>query len=236
MDLHAIVGQQYRPGVLTFLGWNLLQSPFLALLAGIFFFAGLAECQRTPFDMAEAESELVSGYNTEYSGLRWGLFAIAEYGEMIVIGALFATLFLGGYQSPIGEQWIVASPIWLETLLHLGILVAKFTACLTLMVWIRWTLPRLRVDRVMRLCWLTLVPLALLALTGLAATLLLAGGTAAGAAYGRLPALVRPDLGPAGRAAAWLLPLALGTALVIAARRRHGQVHPALRQLTGGRT
>ena len=71
------------------------------------FFAGLAECQRTPFDMAEAESELVSGFNTEYSGLRWGMFAMAEYTEMLLVSALVSTLFLGGYQSPVGEQWIV---------------------------------------------------------------------------------------------------------------------------------
>lgn len=79
MDLHAIVGQQYHSGVFSLLGWNLLQSPFLLLLACVLFFGGLAECQRTPFDMAEAESELVSGFNIEYSGLRWGMFAMAEY-------------------------------------------------------------------------------------------------------------------------------------------------------------
>jgi NADH-quinone oxidoreductase subunit H len=234
MDLHGIVAQQYRPGAFTFVGWNLLQSPFLALLAGVFFFAGLAECQRTPFDMAEAESELVSGFNTEYSGLRWGMFALAEYGEMIAIGAFFATLFLGGYQSPIGEEWILALPVWLETLLHVTILALKFGACFLTMVWIRWTLPRLRVDRVMRVCWLTLVPLCLLALTGLCGTMLLAGGTVPGTAYGRLPAQPRLDLGWFGHLAAWAIPVALGAALVAAARRRHGHVHPSLRQLTGG--
>ncbi len=168
MDLHRIVAHQYNAEWYSFLGWNIFQSPFLFLLACILFFAGLAECQRTPFDMAEAESELVSGFNTEYSGLRWGMFAMAEYSEMCLVGAILATLFLGGYQSPIGENWIITLPVWLETIIHVGILLAKFTAVLVVMVWIRWTLPRFRVDQVMRLCWLTLVPLCLVALFGLA--------------------------------------------------------------------
>jgi NADH-quinone oxidoreductase subunit H len=238
MDLHRIVGVQYHDGWASFLGWNLFQSPFLFLLACILFFAGLAECQRTPFDMAEAESELVSGFNTEYSGLRWGMFAMAEYSEMILIGALFSTLFLGGYQSPFFEWWIVAQPAWLETLLHVGILAAKFTAVLVVMVWIRWTLPRFRVDQVMRLCWLKLVPLSLAALFGLALTMLLVGtwggGVATGAAYGRLPAM--PELAPGalGYLLIWAIPAIVAVVLVALARRRHGQVHPALRELTGG--
>ena len=234
MDLHAIVGQQYRPGVFTCLGWNLVQSPFLATLAAVFFLAGLAECQRTPFDMAEAESELVSGFNTEYSGLRWGLFAMAEYTEMILIGALFATLFLGGYQSPFGEEWIVGLHPLLATVIHVTLFVGKFLLSLFVMVWIRWTLPRYRVDQVMRLCWLTLVPLCLVSLFGLALQLALAGGTAAGDAYGRLPALPRPALGTFGHLLGWLVPVGLGALLVRAARRKHGAQHPALRQLTGG--
>ena len=195
MDLHAIVGQQYEPGVFTLFGWNALQSPFLALLAGVFFVAGLAECQRSPFDMAEAESELVSGFNTEYPGLRWGMFALAEYTEMLLIGALLATLFFGGYQSPIGEQWIVGLPVVLETLVHGLVFGAKVTAVFLLMIWIRWTLPRFRVDQVMRLSWLVLVPICLVSMFGLAVSLLAAGGTVAGAAYGRVAALPRPDLG-----------------------------------------
>lgn len=234
LDLHAIVAQQYVPGAASFLGWNLLQSPFLALLGCILFFAGLAECQRTPFDMAEAESELVSGFNTEYSGLRWGMFAMAEYSEMILVGCLFATFFLGGYQSPIGEEWIMSWPAWLETLAHVAILGAKFTAVLVLMVWIRWTLPRFRVDQVMRLCWLTLVPLCLLALVGLAATMMAAGGTVPGHAYGRFAAMPRLALGPMGHLLAWLIPVVIAVPIIVLARRRHGQMHPALRQLTGG--
>jgi len=234
MDLHAIVGQQYRDGALTLLGWNALQSPFLLLLACILFFAGLAECQRTPFDMAEAESELVSGFNTEYSGLRWGMFAMAEYTEMLLVSALVATLFFGGYQSPLGEQWIVALPVWLSVPIHAVLLLLKMLAGFGLMMWIRWTLPRFRVDQVMRLCWLSLVPLCLLALLGLAAQLLCAGGATLGVPYGRLPARLQPDLGMVGHLVGWAVPLLLGGVVVRAARRRHGQMHPALRQLTGG--
>jgi NADH-quinone oxidoreductase subunit H len=234
MDLHAIVGAQYNGAWYSFLGWNAFQSPFLALLACILFFAGLAECQRTPFDMAEADSELVSGFNTEYSGLRWGMFAMAEYSEMCLVGAMLATLFFGGYQSPIGEPWIIAQAVWLETLIHVGVLLAKFTAVVVLMVWIRWTLPRFRVDQVMRLCWLTLVPLCLVALFGLALTMLLADKAVMGEAYGRLPAMLHLGLSPLGRALAWAIPLALGLGLVVLARSRRSQVHPALRQLTGG--
>ena len=234
LDLHAIVGQQYRPGVLSCAGWNLFQSPFLALLGGVLYFAGLAECQRTPFDMAEAESELVSGFNTEYSGLRWGMFAMAEYTEMLLVGSLFATLFLGGYQSPIGEEWIVGLPVFAETLLHVAILALKFVASLMFMIWIRWTLPRFRVDQVMRLCWLTLVPLCLIGIFGIAVTLLAAGGITSGHAHGRLPALPRPDLSVLGHLLAWLIPLAILVPVVVAARKKHGRVHPALRELTRG--
>jgi NADH-quinone oxidoreductase subunit H len=234
MDLHAIVGQQYSPGVFTLLGWNALQSPFLLLLAGVFFVAGLAECQRSPFDMAEAESELVSGFNTEYSGLRWGMFAMAEYTEMLLVGALLATLFFGGYQSPIGEEWVVGLSPWLEVPIHAAIFGAKVVAVFVLMMWIRWTLPRFRVDQVMRLSWLVLVPLCLAAMFGLATTLLAAGGTTRGEAFGRLAARPRPDLSWLGHLVAWALPLAVAVALVVAAKRKYGQMHPALRRLTGG--
>jgi NADH-quinone oxidoreductase subunit H len=236
LDLHAIVAHQYTPGVLSLLGWNALQSPFLLLLAVVFFTAGLAECQRSPFDMAEAESELVSGFNTEYSGLRWGMFAMAEYTEMLLIGALLATLFLGGYQSPFGEEWIVGLPVWLEVPLHVLVFGAKVVGTFLVMMWIRWTLPRFRVDQVMRLSWLGLVPLCLVALFGVALTLLAAGGTSSGAAYGRLPAAPHADLSWLGYLLGWGVPLLLGALVVRVAQQRHGRVHPALQKLTGGGT
>lgn len=234
LDLHAIVGQQYREGALSLLGWNALQSPFLLLLACILFLAGLAECQRTPFDMSEAESELVSGFNTEYSGLRWAMFALAEYSEMLLIGSLLTTLFFGGYQSPIGEQWLVTLPVPLEIAVHVLVFGGKVVVFYVLMVWIRWTLPRLRVDQVMRTCWLTLVPLCLLGVAGLAVQLLLADGATTAPAYGRLTARLRPDVSWLGHVLGWAIPVAAGALLVRAARRRHGALHPALVSLTGG--
>ncbi|MBL8753355.1 MAG: NADH-quinone oxidoreductase subunit H [Planctomycetes bacterium] len=236
MDLHAIVGQQYEPGVFSLLGWNALQTPFLAVLMVVFFVAGLAECQRSPFDMAEAESELVSGFNTEYSGLRWGLFAMAEYTEMLLVGALLATLFLGGYQSPIGEEWICSLAPWLEVPIHVALLGAKVVAVYLLMMWIRWTLPRYRVDQVMRLAWLVLVPLCLVSLFGIALTLLAAGGTEPGEPFGRVAARPRAALGWLGHLVGWAIPVAVGAWLVVMAKKKHGQVHPALQRLTGGRS
>jgi hypothetical protein len=160
------------------------------------------------------------------------MFAMAEYTEMLLIGALVATLFLGGYQSPIGEEWIVGLPVVLETLVHGAILVLKMLASFLFMMWIRWTLPRLRVDQVMRLCWLQLVPLCLLALFGIALTMLVSGGAVPGTPYGRLPAHLHPDLGVLGHLTAWGVPLVLGLLLVRAARSKYGQVHPAIRGLT----
>jgi NADH-quinone oxidoreductase subunit H len=237
MNLQQVVAQQYHPGVLSLAGWNLFAHPCMPLLAGVYLAAGLAECQRTPFDMAEAESELVSGFNVEYSGLRWGMFALAEYAEVILVGCIFTTCFLGGYQSPIGEEWIATLPPLAEAAVHAVILAAKAAVILVLAVWIRWTLPRIRVDRVMQLAWMRFVPLALLGLLGLAATLaLLGGGTPAPRqTYGRLT--VQPGL--AYTTLEWLLVwLALGAAtavLVWWARRQRPALHPALQRLTSSR-
>jgi len=159
---------------------------------------------------------------------------MAEYTEMLLISALVAALFLGGYQSPIGEQWIVGLPVAAETVLHLLLFLGKVVALFLTMMWIRWTLPRFRVDQVMRLCWLKLVPLCLVAMFGIALTMLVAGGASLGEPFGRLPARLRPDLGTFGHLLLWAVTLLLGGVVVFAARRRYGQVHPALRQLTGG--
>jgi NADH-quinone oxidoreductase subunit H len=174
MSLQGIVAAQYRPGWFSFSGWNLFQSPLMTLLAGVYYIAALAECNRAPFDLSEGESELVGGFHTEYSGLRWGLFFIAEYSDMLLVGGIFATLFLGGFQSPIGEQWIVSLPPFAEAVVHTLIAVAKAVASVGFMMWIRWTLPRFRIDQVMKLAWTKLVPLALFCLFGLALTQLVA--------------------------------------------------------------
>lgn len=118
----------------------------------IFFIAGLAEINRAPFDMPEAEQELVAGYHSEYSGMKFALFFMAEYIKMIAISAIGVTLFFGGYQGP----FVDAVP-WLGPVYFLG----KVIIMLFVMIWIRATLPRFRYDRLMAFGWKILLPLAL---------------------------------------------------------------------------
>ncbi len=238
LNLHQIIAFQAVDHQVSFLGWNLFANPFMPVIAGLYFFAALAECHRTPFDLAEAESELVSGFNTEYSGLRWGMFAMAEYTDMILVGCLFSVCFLGGYQSPFFDAWITALPVWVELPIHAGILVAKFTAVLVVMVWIRWTLPRFRIDQVMRLCWLKLVPLALICLFGTALTLLLSGawdgGLAAPGSYGRVALAPHITYSVTEQLAAWIVGGGLILLVLAWARRgRRDTIHPTLARLTG---
>jgi len=125
--------------------WLVWQLPALV----IFFVAGLAEIRRPPFDMPIADSELVFGYLTEYTGLRFAFFLLAEYVGIVVVSALTAVLFLGGWKGPFDEQLG-----WLWTLLKTG-------AVAFVVLWLRVAYPRLREDQLQRLCWLVLVPLAL---------------------------------------------------------------------------
>jgi NADH-quinone oxidoreductase subunit H len=112
----------------------------------VFFIAGIAETNRPPFDLPEAETELVAGYHTEYSGMRFGLFSTAEYINMITLSALAVTLFLGGWDGPWG-----LGPIWF---------ILKLGAFLFVFIWLRATLPRLRYDQLMRFGWKVLLPVA----------------------------------------------------------------------------
>src|SRR2546423_1353738 len=132
--------------------WLAWQLPAMV----IFFVAGLAEIRRPPFDMPIADSELVFGYLTEYTGLRFALFLLAEYAGIVVLSALTTVLFLGGWRGPFAD----ASLGWLWTMV-------KVFAVAFVVIWARVTFPRLREDQLQRLCWLGLVPVALaqLALT-----------------------------------------------------------------------
>ncbi|MBV8065673.1 MAG: NADH-quinone oxidoreductase subunit NuoH [Actinobacteria bacterium] len=112
----------------------------------VFFFAGIAETSRAPFDLPEAEQELVAGYHTEYSGMRWGLFQTAEYINLITLSGLMVTLFFAGWHGP----WHLG-PIWF---------ILKLLVVLFVFIWLRATLPRLRYDQLMRFGWKVLLPVA----------------------------------------------------------------------------
>ena len=118
------------------------------------FITSLAEANRTPFDLAEAEQELVGGYHTEYGGMKFAMFFIGEYCAMIVMASLTVTLFLGGYSVPFMDE----APWWLGAMAF----AAKCGFFLFLFIWVRWTLPRFRFDQLMHLGWKVFLPLALL--------------------------------------------------------------------------
>ena len=143
--------------------WNLFRTPFLAAAFFIYFISALAEANRTPFDLPEGESELVAGYNTEYSGMRFALFFLAEWAELYVIAAVATLAFLGGWNVPAGV------PESVRTLVQVLFFVAKAFFWVFVIIWIRWTLPRVRVDQMMELCWKYLVPLGFVCLLGTAA-------------------------------------------------------------------
>ncbi len=142
--------------------WLMFQNPFLFASYFIFFTAALAEGNRTPFDIPEAESELVAGYNTEYSGMRFALFFLAEWANLYIIGAVSAAVFMGGWQLPPGVPDAVR-PV-AELLLFLG----KSSIGVFLAIWVRWTFPRLRVDQMMEVCWKYLIPISFANVVGTA--------------------------------------------------------------------
>jgi len=144
--------------------WNLFHNPFVFVAFFIFFVAALAEGNRTPFDLPEAESELVMGFATEYSGMRNLLFFMAEWGNLYVIGAIVTTLFLGGWQIP----WALPDHPVVRTVLQFACFFLKSYFWVFVAIWLRWTLPRIRVDQMMIMCWKYLVPIAFVNLLGTA--------------------------------------------------------------------
>jgi len=150
--------------------WFILVQPLMLL---IYYICGLAETNRTPFDLPEAESELVAGFHTEYSGIRFGMFWLGEYGNMTIVSAIATLLFLGGWSGP-GIGFLTAPGMavgWqlLGNLLGLVYSVCKVYLLCVLFTWIRGTLPRLRADQLMQFAWLLLIPATLgnILLTGL---------------------------------------------------------------------
>jgi NADH-quinone oxidoreductase subunit H len=150
--------------------WFLFTNPAAAVAFVVFFISQLAEGNRTPFDLPEAESELVAGYLSEYSGFRFAIYFLVEFGNLWVMGAITATLFLGGWQIPgVGPEVFAAAKgtgalpgaaWWGLQALSMVVMVVKTLIVLNLIVWIRWTLPRIRIDQMMNLCWKWLVPVA----------------------------------------------------------------------------
>jgi len=141
--------------------WFVLYQP-LALV--IFFISGVAENNRAPFDLPEAESEIVAGFHTEYSGMRWSLFFMAEYAAMVVVSAVAVTLFLGGWWFP-GVHWLTVGKLGSETLFifaSLLVFVLKLSVLLYIYFWLRWSFPRYRYDQLMDLGWKWLIPASLI--------------------------------------------------------------------------
>ena len=146
--------------------WFLIHSPFTMVAFLIFFMSGVAEVNRTPFDLPESESELVAGFMTEYSGFRWAIFFLSEYANMAIISLMTAIVFLGGWLSPVGsllrllavpEGWYyLDGPIW-------GVfwIMGKVAFFIFVMMWFRWTWPRLRVDQLMYTAWKVFIPFSL---------------------------------------------------------------------------
>jgi NADH-quinone oxidoreductase subunit H len=161
LRLYDIVENQNH-AVLGPLAWNWFRNPVGFV---VFAVTALAETNRAPFDLPEAEQELVGGYHTEYSGMKFGMFFLAEYVNMWVASMVIATLFLGGYLLPweaAYSGWFYASDLgWLLTLLQVLFFLLKVTVLAICFIWIRWTLPRFKYNQLMRLGWQYLLPIAL---------------------------------------------------------------------------
>ncbi len=160
LHLPTIVEDQAAGGAV--LGWNVFRNPIGAL---IFITTAFAETNRAPFDLPEAEQELVGGYHTEYSGMKFGMFFLAEYVNWFVASFMIATLFFGGYLIPFQPYLLAAFPaldgtIWLG-LLQFCSLMAKVTFFAFLFIWVRWTLPRFKYNQLMNIGWKYLLPIAL---------------------------------------------------------------------------
>jgi len=169
LNLHEIAEMQTS----SFFNWYIfggpieglqkyLLIPFMVIAFIIFFIASLAEVNRTPFDIPEAEAELVAGYYTEYTPMKFAMFFLAEYASMFLVAAISVSLFFGGWQSPFGYLGNSLEIKWLIPIEQLLWFLSKGLFLVFVQMWLRWTLPRLRVDQLMNLCWKYLIPYAFL--------------------------------------------------------------------------
>lgn len=150
-------------------GWHVVYQPLGFV---IFFICALAECNRTPFDLPEAENELNFGYHQEYSSMKLGFYLFAEYINMFISSAVMTTLYFGGYDIPfVNEASWGLSSFWM-TAISFGVMMAKISFFLFVFLWIRWTIPRFRYDQLMNLGWKKLIPLALVNMVISAAVML----------------------------------------------------------------
>jgi NADH-quinone oxidoreductase subunit H len=157
LRLRDIVNVQSAHGLVS---WNIFGG--LQIVAFfIYLMAAYAETGRSPFDLPEAESELTAGYHTEYSSMKFAMFFMAEYGNMITVGCVATVLFLGGWTSPFGNLFPAVGGVWVQALLPVFWFVSKVFFFLFLYIWVRGTLPRFRYDQLMGLGWKFLMPLAL---------------------------------------------------------------------------
>lgn len=150
-------------------GWHIIYQPLGFI---IFFVCALAECNRTPFDLPEAENELNFGYHQEYSSMKLGFYLFAEYINMFISSAVMTTLYFGGYDIPFVNEASWGLAPWLMTLISFSVFMAKVAFFLFVFLWIRWTIPRFRYDQLMNLGWKKLIPLALVNMIITAAVLL----------------------------------------------------------------
>jgi NADH-quinone oxidoreductase subunit H len=158
LNLREIVENQGAHG---FLSWNLFGGfQFVAFF--IYLMSAYAETNRSPFDLPEAESELTAGYHTEYSSMKFAMFFMAEYANMIMVGCVATLMFLGGWTSPFGDLIPLPQNIVIQSLLPIFWFVLKVFSFLFLYVWVRGTLPRFRYDQLMNFGWCYLMPLAIL--------------------------------------------------------------------------
>ena len=183
VSLNSIINQQ------AWGGWNVVN---LTVAFFIFMVAAFAETNRLPFDLPEAESELIAGYHTEYSAMKFSLFFIAEYASMVTQSALMATLFFGGWDVPFTARDNIGPYSGWISLLSIGIFLVKILFFLFLFMWIRWTLPRFRYDQLMSLGWKFMLPLALVYIVLIAAVML--GLSAAGIGQGWMYAAILGSL------------------------------------------
>jgi NADH-quinone oxidoreductase subunit H len=165
LDLTEVARQQKG----FFWNWYIFRDPFTFCAFWTFFTCATAGCKRAPFDLAEAESELVAGFHTEYSGFRWLIFFMAEYGAMVASGGIAILMFLGGWhtgllpEDPADANWL---GFLAGNLVNVAVFVFKCYVLVFVMMWVRWTLPRLRIDQVMMTCLKYILPISCALLVG----------------------------------------------------------------------